>query len=80
MNKRFESMKRTEETMTCDVCDEEWEVDFFCDRCSHRGEFVEVLRPSSWDVGYGSEMEWDVEWLYMSICLNCCDCYLRGNR
>lgn len=44
----------------CDYCEQVWEHNFFCKKCSGL----------TW-------IEDDESWQFLSVCENCCDCYLR---
>jgi len=56
----------------CDGCHEDWPRDFFCERCSGEAELAEVRRPVvMWDY-LGGDTEIVEEYVYRSICLNCC--------
>lgn len=57
----------------CDCCHEEWESSFFCDVCSSEPELVERRRPVLiWDYIDGHDYEDCEEYVYRSVCLNCC--------
>lgn len=58
----------------CDCCEEEWEPEFFCERCSSEGELVTVDAPIvMWDY-CGPDTEEREEWVTREICLNRCWC------
>lgn len=48
-------------TKICTCCEEEWEEEFFCDKCS----------------GWQDEPDDIGNDLYVDVCLNCCDCHYR---
>ena len=62
----------------CDCCEEEWEQDFFCTKCSGVQHFdgEMVLEPNLfWDGSPNDEYTWqDRESEYMDVCRNCCRC------
>ena len=50
----------------CDCCDEEWEIEFMCEKCSNRMEAIT------------DECGFEVDYARADVCGNCCDCHLRS--
>lgn len=67
-------------TKVCDCCGEEWEEEFFCEKCSgvHDHGETEMVPNIFWDGNPGDEyVIEDVEPMHEDICMNCCNC--RGS-
>lgn len=57
----------------CDGCHEEVPSGFFCDICSSEPEIRTVWQLAIvWDYICGHEYEEAEEYVYYSVCLNCC--------
>lgn len=57
----------------CDCCGEEFEEEFFCEKCSGEPEIVEREVPKlDWDYGLGPDTEIVEECEFYLTCFNCC--------
>lgn len=65
---------------TCDACEETWEDEFFCPKCSEGSRLIEEEVPnlmwSGWPPG-GETITEEVDCPNGDICLNCCICHWR---
>ena len=65
----------------CDHCEQEWEIDFKCPKCSDKLITVEGFTPKlDWSGSpFEDEMEWGEEDEYTGdVCYNCCNCQFNG--
>ena len=76
----WDSVPAAEARRTCDCCEEEREASFFCAECESRGELVEQVVPVvTWDYSDHTDTEVVEEYVYRSVCLNCCGGHSKPN-
>jgi hypothetical protein len=76
MNKNI-STNKEKRFFICDICDQEFEIDYMCEKCSDKIIEEETEVPNLQWNGLDTECEFitEIEPIWIGdVCLNCCNC------